>query len=326
MRPIRSACLALLCALIALPCFGQAADPYEALYQGGTETMTLEDARRLILTQNGRAVPRLVEKLKAAGTSLTARINIGATLAPIARDNASATLKEGLLLCTGDDNPGVRYWGLRGLAQMQDVEPSEIAKVIDGYLEADQPEQLKLLAADTAGRLKVKAAVPKLIALLRASLPAYLETRQTVAEEVFLKERTAEPGAPRRRETEPTLLPGDVPGLAPGMEPPGAEQPGEEEPETPRLDLNAALADADPAREKELAETLEARPEVMLIRRVGSAIETITQDMITAQEVENRKDQVRWQFLKQPPWKLEESVLTWVGWYGQNRAKFEGGE
>jgi len=325
-------------------------DPIAVLKAGGSPDMSLLEARKVLVGAGGNTVKRLADTLSEPGVNLLTRLNVAVVLAEKARTQSGEDLKKGLVQCTRDSSPGVRYWGLVGLARLKGFSPAEMAKVLDQYLPWRQPRVLRLQAVEVARQRKLKTAVPWLIHMLRKMQPAYLEARQKAAVEFFAGPRTG-PVVEERELPPPVDLP---PAFEEGFESPeemmeglgreGARRPptrrsppGVRPPTSPgvpstrrpreaaRMDVAAQVARmkasrAGQAQIRELAKVLEDLEAVADIRRIGAALQAIVSDV----SPESAKDPAL-NFRTAQPWELEKAIAFWSGWFEKNRARYPGG-
>jgi len=320
-------------------------DPIAVLKAGGSPDMSLLEARNALVAAGGNAAKRLADTLSEPGVNLLARLNVAIVLAEKARTQAGEDLKKGLIQCTRDSSPGVRYWGLVGLARLKDFSLAEMAKVLDQYLPWRQPRVLRLEAVEVARQRKLKTAVPWLIHMLKKMQSAYFEARQKAAAEFFAgpqagrvagerellppaeeefetPEETME-GLGRRGPRTPPVLRSPTGVTPPGVGPPSA--PGRKPREPVRIDVAAQVARMKASRTgqaqiRELAKVLEDLEAVADIRRIGAALQAIVSDVTP----ESTKDpSVNFQTAK--PWELEKAIAFWSGWFEKNRARYPGG-
>jgi hypothetical protein len=272
-------------------------NPIDVIKSGhGAPNMSLAEARASLAEEGEGAVPKIVKELLApAGSDAIVRLNAAIALADLATKVATPQLKQALVKCAQDQSPGVQYWGLIGLTRFKDLPDAELSAVVEPYLNSAQPRLLRLAATDVARERKLKAAVPWLMYMLEQLLPSYKEAR----DRVFAEGQHVGPEGP-----------GPAPPLP--FPPEGVAAPVR--PAVP-IDIDRTVEALTLAQLQPLGDTLEALNETGDIRRIGSALEILT----------DHKDEKAWGFLKQPPWALHEPILKALGWFQKNRKDYPGG-
>ena len=314
---------------------GQADEAIEAIRLGGTPDMSLERARSALIDAGSQYVDRIVDVLIEGGVNVSAhaRINFAIVLSQIARNQDTARLREGLLICTNDTNPGVRLIGIVGLNRIADFPEEDFAPVLVRLMGRGQPRHIRLKAAEVAVERNMLSIAPEVFDALRRTMPAYESVRnQAVLDMVGGRiERAPDERMPfddfdmydyDMYDDPRMMFPGPGPGPRPGTRP----MVTRERPLT-EMDLQVDEITSEEALElisdyqeniellQALANRLEEKPEVSEVRRIGNALERMTEDL--------RDDDDEWGFLTRAPWELDQLTQTVLGWFEQHRNQFE---
>ncbi len=302
-------CLSLL--LAALLCHASlageepaAANPIEDIKM----MRNLVAAEKALASQGTAAVSSVSEVLNE--NEVGPRVVAAKILARIATKVTSSELTQALDACFKDSNPGVRFWGFRGLTDPKQAHP-DLAGILRRSLRPQDSNVMKMMAATLVGEHKVAAVTPEMMALLEVKVKEYEEALEKLLAGkiagVTDVQKVVDDDAPMANATGAStaskswmLPPGATSGSATRGTPSG--KPGEEK---------KALLNPDELNlkaKKALIAILDDNDGIESLRTVGAAIEKATgQD---------------WGFAKELPWKLRGPVDKAIGW---SKKKGEGG-